>query len=229
MPFPLTHLLVADEILARDPRSEADAAQFLLGSLAPDAVHYRKNLPADMGGIGPIKKITHLCPVSDERWGLVTDNSGWIKCVNDFAKSHTGPLAEGYAIHVLADLYNNMTIWHNFRTQHPLEAAKGYKSDFYTDLRNLDARLFLDSGQQIKKIFHLLAKAKACNMPGLVTAEEIEAIKENILFEQYKASLPTPSCEYTFVTYEETLDFIQKAADFVEEILYGKIHQGVSQ
>ena len=229
MPFPLTHLLVADKLLNRRPRLEADAAQFILGSIAPDAVHYRKDISNDMGGIGPIKKITHLCPINDEPWGYVADNAGWVECIKNFVKSHIGPLAEGYAAHVLTDLYNNKTMWYNFRTRHSQEAAKGYKSGIYGDFRNLDARLFLDSGLQVKNIFHLLANAEACDMQGLVTAEEIEAIKNNILFEQYKTHLPNPSREYTFVTYEETLDFIQKAADFVEEILYGSIQQEVSQ
>jgi len=218
MPFPLTHLLVANEILTRHPRSDADAAQFLLGSLAPDAVHYRKDISNEMGGIGPMKKITHLCPVSDERWGFVTDNDGWMECINAFTKAHSGPLAEGYAAHVITDLCNNMTLWTNFRSRHPQEAAKGYQSGYYWDLQNIDIRLFLDLQPQVKKIFSLLAKAKASDVPGLVTAEEIHAIRENILYKQYKHPLPTPSREYAFVTYEDTSNFIQNAADFVMTI-----------
>jgi len=217
MPFPLTHLLIADELLTRNPRPSSEAALFILGSIAPDAVHYRKSLPGDMGGIGPSKKITHLCPVSDERWGAVTDNEGWINCVKTFAKSHTGPFAEGYATHVLTDICNNMTAWNSFRTNYPQEAAKGYTSDYYRDLHNIDTRLFLDRKEQAARVFGLLAKAKACDISGLVSTEELCAIQENILFEQYKAPIQTPSHEYTFVTYDETMDWIQQAADFVEE------------
>lgn len=220
MPFPLTHLLVADELLTRNPRPDEDSALFILGSLAPDAVHYRKTLPNsnDMSGIGPMKKITHLCPISDEPWGKVTDNEGWIKSVKIFAKNNPGPLAEGYAVHALTDIYNNMTMWASFRTNHPQEAAKGYKSDYYRDLRNIDARLSIELKPQITKIFRILAEAKAHGMPGLVSADEIHSIQENILTEHI-AKLPTPNHDYTFVTYDETLDFIQKAADFVTKEL----------
>jgi len=216
MPFPLTHLLIADELLARRPRPPEDAAQFILGSIAPDAVHYRKNLPSDMSGIGPIKKITHLCPVSEERWGYVTDNDGWLECIRAFVKAHPGSLAEGYTAHVLADLFNNMTMWRNFRAWHPKEAAKGYRSGYYQDLRNIDFRLYQTLTTQINQIWSLLAKAKAHDMPDLVSEDEINAIRENILYVHYRPPLHRPSQKYSFVTYEKYLKFIQNAADFVE-------------
>jgi len=213
MAFPLTHLLVAYEIIARYPRQDADAALLLLGSIAPDAVHYREGfIGGSMSNIGNAKKITHLCPVSDEKWGAVTDNDGWINKVKAFAKSHKGPLAEGYAIHVLTDIYNNITLWENFRTQHPKEAAKGYKSGYYQDLREIDLRLY-QSKVKNSQIEPLLAKAVASEMPGLVTAEEIIAIQNNLLCKNYEN--PTPGYMYRFISYDETLRFIQDTADFI--------------
>jgi len=219
MAFPLTHLLVANELLRRTPLSSADAAQFLLGSLAPDAVHYRKDIPADMGGIGPMKKVSHLCPVSEEPWGKVTANDEWIASIKEYSKNNKTPIGEGYAVHCLTDLCNNITLWSDFRKRYPLECAKGYNSGYYQDLNNIDVRLFLDLGQQFVEIFGLLEKAKACDMPGLVSAEEMDAIRKNILYVQYKAPLATPSHEYAYVTYDQTLDFIQDAANLVQEVL----------
>ncbi|MCL2571198.1 MAG: hypothetical protein FWE11_02245 [Defluviitaleaceae bacterium] len=216
MPFPLTHLLVADELLKRRPKTEAGV--FLLGSIAPDAVHYRKNASTEQEGLGPTKKITHLCPVSDEKWGYVTDNEGWIESIRAFnQKTHHHPLYKGYAAHCLTDLYNNMTLWTIFRTNHPKEAAKGYKSDYYKDLNNIDQRLFKD--METDHIWDQLKKSTPQDMPGLVTAQEIHDIRDNILYEQYKTPDENPNQDYHFLTYEESLGFIQKAADFIEEIL----------
>jgi len=211
MAFPLTHLLVSDELLTRKPRCETEAAQFLLGSLAPDAVHYRENII-----LGPTKKISHLCPVSDEPWGKVTANDEWAEIVIAFARSNPDSLAQGYATHCLTDIFTNKTLWMKFRTQHPQEWEKGYKSGYYQDLRNIDARLFLEIKPDI---FSLLAKAKATDIPGLVSADEIQAIQHNILYVQYKVPPAAPCREYFYVTYDETMDLIQKAADFVEENL----------
>ena len=238
MAFPITHLLVADALLSRYPRTDTDAAQFLLGALAPDAIHYRKDFAgAEMKNIGAAKKITHLCPVSDERWGEVTDNEGWIECIKEFAHTHTGSQtgrgainsqenssaayaqAEGYVVHALTDCYNNMTLWDRFRTQHPAEAAKGYASGYYRDLQEIDLRLYLAyvAGSKIER---LLAMAEPCDMPGLVSAGEIRAIRDNILCENYKGRVPLDGYEYSFVTYDEALDYIAKTADFIDGLQY---------
>ena len=209
MAFPITHLLVADALLGNRP--DQDAPQFLLGALAPDAVHYRRGLAgAAMKNIGPAKKVTHLCPVSDEPWGAVTDNGGWVQNVKAWLQNNHGPLAEGYAIHVLTDIRNNMTLWERFRTMHPEEAAKGYGSDYYRDLQDIDLRLYL-SYVKGKKIEKLLAMAKPCDIPGLVSAGELCAIRDNILYENYKDRTPDAAHEYRFVTYGEALVFVADA------------------
>jgi len=216
MSFPITHILVADGLLTRNPRSDADAAQFLLGAIAPDAVHYREGLVgASQVDIGATKKIAHLCPVSDRRWGAETDNEGWIACAKAWARDNTGPLAEGYVIHVMTDIYTNMSIWGRFRTQHPDEAAKGYASDYYRDLPEIDLKLYQEYVQG-SRAEQLLAAAKAYDMPGLVSAQEICAIRDNLLYENYKGRTPTPGYEYKFVTYNETLNFISEAVTAIE-------------
>ena len=240
MAFPITHLLVANTLLDRHPRPDTDAAQFLLGVLAPDAIHYREGFAgAEMKNIGAAKKVTHLCPVSDERWGAVTDNEGWIQCIEEFLRTYTNsqlgdnvtkkgstmpmlangsnPLIEGYAVHNLTDCYNNMTLWYSFRSKHPAEAAKGYASGYYRDLQEIDIRLYLAyvAGSKIER---LLAMAQPFDMPGLVSAKEIRAIRDNILYENYKGRIPLDSHKYTFVTCDDTLDYIVKTADFIDEL-----------
>jgi len=264
MSFPLTHLLIADELLTRinhtneAPKNQSsknqapqhifqsqiiDAPSFLLGAIAPDAIHYRKTLPTDQGGIGPAKKITHLCPISNEPWGQVTDNDGWVNCVKSFVQSkatsqatsktanddasdsaiqttnNTPALIQGYATHVLTDLYNNKTLWHRFRSKHPQEAAKGYASGYYQDLTNIDIHLYQQL-PQVSQIWSQLAKAIPQEMPGLVSEEEIIALQKNILYDNYKPPLPTSSQNYAYVTFEESIAWIQEAADFVQEVLF---------
>ncbi|MDR0271692.1 MAG: zinc dependent phospholipase C family protein, partial [Clostridiales bacterium] len=129
MPFPLTHLCVAWHIIEKS--GSKNAAQFILGSIAPDAVHHREEFINGYNpSIGAEKKITHLCPISDERWGHVTDNEGWEERVKKFLREHANnAFAAGYAAHVLTDICNNKTLWYNFRTNFPQEAVKGYTSE----------------------------------------------------------------------------------------------------
>ncbi|MCL1787496.1 MAG: hypothetical protein FWG38_05880 [Defluviitaleaceae bacterium] len=219
MAFPLTHLCVAYNVLTQLP--SPDPAQFILGSIAPDAVHFRGEfLNATIGNIGATKKVTHLCPVSDEKWGQVTDNDGWVDCVKAFLRQHPrDAFASGYAVHVLTDIYNNLTLWREFITKHPAEAAKGYTSDYYRDLRCIDFRIynaFFKSGD----LRALLAGATPQEIPGLVAADELAKIQHNLLHVQYvdvPEDVDTGGCFY--LTYEQTLQFIQNAADFCVRVI----------
>ncbi|MCL2224759.1 MAG: hypothetical protein FWB96_07320 [Defluviitaleaceae bacterium] len=216
MAFPLTHLCVAWKIIEARGMEGQSAAQFILGSIAPDAIHYRAEFQgAAMSNIGPAKKITHLCPVSDERWGQVTDNDGWVECVKEFLRENPdNPFAEGYAVHVLTDIYNNKTLWDNFRTNHPEEAAKGYTSDYYKDLRNLDTRLFLEF-HGISEILALLEKAIPEEIAGIIFASETHAIQQNLLHEHFQNAKSAPLVKiYRFLSWDDVLNFIQSAADF---------------
>ncbi|MCL2217671.1 MAG: hypothetical protein FWB91_11725 [Defluviitaleaceae bacterium] len=220
MAFPFTHLNVAFRVLKSRPLSETDAAQFLLGSVAPDAIHYRAEfLGAEMAKIGAAKKITHLCPVSNERWGEVTDNDGWINCVKNFLASNPGPLSAGYAVHVLTDIQNNRTLWHSFRTNYPEEAAKGYTSRYYDDLRAIEMHLYKRLTES-PHIMRLLAKGVPDKIPGLTLKEELRAIQNNLLHEHFKtAASSSYTYEYSFISPDDMLTFIDDAVSFSAEIL----------
>jgi predicted nuclease of restriction endonuclease-like (RecB) superfamily len=70
----------------------------------------------------------------------------------------------------------------------------------------------------------LLSKSNAADISGLVSAEEVYAIAQNIQHEQY---VNTPKTRphtaapyvYKFVSYKDTLEFLQSAAEFCVKIL----------
>jgi len=222
MPFPLTHLCVAWNVLESHPLP--NPAQFLLGAIAPDAIHFRAEFQgAAMSNIGAAKKITHLCPVSDEKWGRVTDNIGWVTCVKEFIKNHGGdPFIKGYAAHVITDIHNNRTMWNNFRTNHPAEAAKGYTSEYYTDLKKINVRLHHEF-PAVSEIMELLERAVPVGIEGLVTAGEVLAIRESLLAEHRDVAGVVGVTEgdggYSFVSYGDTVEFVGSAVGEVLGVL----------
>lgn len=227
MAFPLTHLLVAKSLLEIVSLPGIDSDLFLLGSIAPDGVHYRKGfVSAGMGNIGAQKKITHLCPVSNERWGQVTDNEGWEACVSHFLRENPNDsLCTGYAVHILTDIYNNTGIWDNFRTKHPEEAAKGYASDYYRDLKNIDIQLYFKLYKP-GGIEDSLRSATARDLPGLVTAEEIHAIRDSLLYDQYSNVIMPTEKSYGYLTYGDVLAFIKDAAAYCAKVLSTSVPKG---
>ena len=222
MAFPLTHLLVAQNMMKT--HGLINEADFLLGSIAPDAVHFRKSfVGAGMSEIGLAKKISHLCPVSDEKWGSVTDNEGWITCVKNFLlEQEKSPFRLGFATHVLTDIYNNKTIWDRFRINHPLEAKKGYKSSYYDDLKHIDA-ILRDNRVVTVEICEKLEMAKPHSVGSLVSTDEVEAIKQSIIGEYGNVTQTSNFDKYhrtKFVSYDEMLIFIKEAALFSSAIVF---------
>ena len=218
MAFPLAHLCVGYEVLKKLELEESDKSMFILANLAPDALHMRSEFKnTDMKNIGAYKKITHICPVSDERWGNVTDNDGWLKKIRLFRQENLNTFGFGYTVHVITDWLSNSDIWDEFRRNNPDEFIKGYKSGYYDDMVELDMRLYTDN-PNIKLALDVLKPAEIKNdfyWKGdlLARADEVMTIKDNILYEHYK---PTKNVDYKykFVTYERILEFISKAAEF---------------
>ncbi|MCL2047786.1 MAG: zinc dependent phospholipase C family protein [Defluviitaleaceae bacterium] len=227
MPFPLTHLYVAWQVLHPRQRNNSfgdvlakNEPQFLLGAIAPDAVHYREQFKtAGMSNIGPAKKRTHLCPISGEKWGQVTDNKGWLACVKNFLDEHKNePFARGYAAHVITDIHNNQSIWHNFRKNHPEEAGKGYESEYYADMRSIDTRMYNEL-PQVAEIMDILKKSTPPDLAPFAYKDEINAIKASILDDYNKKLLAPYTKQYTFVSYDDMLNFIDEAVKICIERL----------
>ena len=228
MSFPITHLRVADLVAQRMQLDNTQTAALLLGALAPDGVHYRARFAkATQSGIGAAKKLSHLCPPGNERWGQVTDNVGWVAEATRIHRGwqHDGAdyLAMGYIVHVLTDIYNNKTIWHNFRTQYPLEAMKGYAGDYYTEVAALDIALYHEA--ETERIMRLLPQAEVRDFAGRVAANEIDAVRAGLYAQQNRnltvyvgSSVPDVSA-HTFVTQHQMERFITDATDFVAKIV----------
>ena len=220
MAYPFTHLIVAIKMM--EHHEIQDTADFILGSIAPDAVHYRNGLvDASMTDIGKTKKISHLCPVSNEAWGACTDNEGWTNCVKIFLEKKSA-FRMGYATHVLTDIYNNKTIWNNFRNNYPDEAKKGYKSVYYDDLRHIDM-LLKNNKDFTETICEKLIISNPVSIEGLVNANEVDAIKQNMLYEISGLSQNSNSnkkYETKIVSYDEMLIFIEEAALFSASIVF---------
>jgi len=228
MSFPITHLRVAHRVALALKLDDDDTSALLLGALAPDGVHYRPRFNhATQSGIGMAKKLSHLCPPGNEPWGRVTDNDGWVA---EALRLHriwqcydaVDYLALGYIVHVLTDIYNNMTIWHDYRTTFPMEAAKGYDSAYYAELSALDVHLFHDA--ETEAIMRLLPIAEARDFSGRVAADEIEDVRaglfsaeQNGKFTVYVGSTASDVSAHTFVSLAQINQFIADATDFIVE------------
>lgn len=211
MPFHMTHLLIAKNIHELLPGTITDLPQFYLGNVAPDAVHNRADYKADY------KKASHLC-VGDAPWGMVTNNDEWtesvLKYLHDNINSDNHDFIFGYCCHILSDIYNNIAVWTPFRLKFPEELEKGYSGLYHQESRKVDIELALKKETRDNFWLHL-EKAKPLNLDGIVFAEEMEKLKENILHNWYKDIEHPDLSANKLVTLESTMSFIKDAAHYI--------------
>jgi len=214
MPFAMTHLIIADRLYGIFGQHIDDQPQFMLGSVAPDAVHNRAEYVSDF------KKASHLC-VGDEKWGYLTNTGEWTANVVRFAREHIGSgdkdFILGYCAHILSDIYNNMTEWIPFKARFPDEAAKGYGNAHHQDSNRIDIELSLTHGDR-DRFRQDLSLSKGVDLPGVIYSSEIEKQKDNILNVWYAGKERPDLSANRIVTYESMMKFIDGAVGFIEPV-----------
>jgi hypothetical protein len=206
MPFPMVHLSIARNILSAAHHIEKPC-QFMLGSIAPDSVHFRWDFDGDM------KKVSHLV-VGDERWGWVTDNTGWKENALTFLDLMRGfedpDFILGYCAHVLADIKHNIEIWTPFRLEHQHELESGQGSALHREAVEVDFELYRTCPER-PEIGALLERARAVDIPGIVRSKDIEKAKSHLLHRQYLNRKPVDTSAYKYVTVKSMTDFVAAA------------------
>jgi hypothetical protein len=218
----MTHLCIAADVLRRCPGVVRDVPAYYLGSLAPDAVHFRP------GFIPAYKAVSHLCP-DGETWGKAENlDAWWDKVLSYYRKSEQTDFLRGYCVHILSDICNVPAFWIPFR-QNVLDGTATDYDHIYEDTRykeyrrehvEADIRLYHTFPQR-EDVWAQLEKARGVELPGLVAAEEVESIRENILYRQYAHSQPATSATSVYVTDENTRAFLTKSAKAIAAALFG--------
>ena len=221
MPFSMIHLSVAKKINDKINIAE-DLPQFLLGSLAPDSVHFRENYHSVM------KMKSHLHP-GKKPWGINEDEDvdEWLNYVlarikNDDNHS-CNDFYRGFIVHILTDIYNtrNQAIpymkW--LLTQEDKENAQmeGRRLFFTQCIQN---NLALYKTLPCKnEIWILLEKSAGEAINNIIEAQEVEKFKEFILDDLRKEddSLGDFPAYYSL---DKNLCFIRSAADEIIHLLH---------
>lgn len=215
MPFAMTHLYIAYNILSNTQQIKKPC-DFMLGAIAPDSIHFRENYNSD------IKKKSHLC-VGDEKWGRVTNNQEWLKNVLSFLQENKNTekvdFIYGYCSHILADIQNNIKIWTPFLLENKENLEKGMGSIYHEESYAMDYTLYLLNPNQ-KKIWEMLENATGYDIPNVVCGDEINKMKQDILYSQFlnRESVDVSSNKY--VTLYGIQEFISVESKYIKNLLY---------
>ena len=212
MAFTMTHLIISKNISEIFASHIESLPQFYLGSIAPDAAHQRANYISDY------KKASHLI-TSDEIWGMITDYDGWQNNIvaflnkNKYTEQHDFII--GYCCHILVDVYNAINVWTPFKLKYADELKEiNYGNKHHQECNKLDIELALTYEGRNEFWLHL-SNSRSIDLPDIIYAAEIEKQKNVILNSWYKGKERQDISSNKIRTYENELDFIKNATEFV--------------
>lgn len=207
MPLPLVHLAIAVDLATHYPL--AGEAAFLLGSLAPDAIHMRPNTTRSD------KNRTHLLTTNHSE----TPDTDYAAALDQFfvpAWQQADPFLQGYAAHLLADRRWVQTIMPHFRAVRPpeLSNADGVKL-YYHEVDQIDLMLYRQMPWRTE-IWERLATATAQPVADLLTAAEVAGWQQRT-FAWFAEREHTAEIQPRYITYERVSEFIHEAATTIAE------------
>ena len=220
MPYPMTHLLIAKKVSEKSEKVK-DRGSFMLGALAPDSVHMRKEYNSE------VKKKTHLC-AGDEKWGQVTKNDEWQKNIICFlernSKSSNIDFYLGYAIHVLTDMLWNIEFWSPFRF---------YCIENYGEFRACDEKrwrqecilldYFLYKENEDYTIWSDFGNGSLEDIPDMIYEEDIVQLKDQMINKQYKNKDFNDCSKNKLIRLDAKLKFIEESNAYITNILSDKV------
>ena len=212
MPGPFIHLAVARELATG---KNLDLPQFYFGSIAPDAIHAFGNAPR------PRKVLSHLLHKDEQMHESdnVKNREKVIAFLEDHRNSENMDFFLGYAVHILTDHQWAMTVYLRFldaytRDKEPL---LGCDEAFYNDLNGLSYALYKES-QWRTDTESALANSTGIDVPGLVTADEVNEWKRRSLiwFVGAEDGIKYPP---KYITLSDVRTFISESVDQISKIL----------
>ncbi len=185
MSLQMIHMEIAYRLLEYLPQIE-HPAEFILGSVAPDAVHMNPHYDVSS------KVKSHLFK-NCGMWGDTLDYEQWLSNIEAYLEQITAAQEEparrdfelGICTHCLTDRWNDIRIWRKAQSEFlPAMPFEAFREAFYREQRSIDNWLYQNS-ENTAQIRKLLADAESFVIEELVDGEEIESLRKHLLTVQY--------------------------------------------
>lgn len=218
MSFQMIHMEIAYRLLQYLPQVK-HPAEFVLGSVAPDAVHMAASFDLN-------RKINSHLFVECGPWGDTQDSERWKRNINAFFEKAVAAEPEparrdfalGICVHCLTDRLNDIRIWKKAQSIYlQAMAFEEFKEVYYREYRNIDWWLYQNS-ENAAAIRELLTDAASFAIEGLTDREELERQREHLLYEQYNVEKVDLTMN-RFLTAERIEDFMTYVTDNIRETL----------
>ena len=221
MSWPMSHLYIAQNILSTGKINVKNISQYYLGTIAPDAIHFRDNYDRSQ------KRVSHLYEKIDKsnidnyvkEWELNTINFFNNNCTKD-----NFDFILGYCLHLMADIYMYKHVWKPF-----IELFKDRNDINYHDIYNkenlaVDFDIFKNQDYK-QKLFMVIKESQEIDFCGLITKNDLNGIKNNILNVQYNEKIFRNSKENKYVLLEKSMEINDKIIEYTKEQFIDRVEK----
>ena len=210
----MIHMEIAYRLLEQIPQIE-NAAEFIMGSVAPDSVHMHPEYEVSM-------KIRSHMFEGCGKWSDTQDYQRWERNISSIFRKYCDEKEQidyrdfviGLCVHCLTDYWNDIKIWRKLQKEYiPPMKLEEFRDAYYPEAQGIDKWLYQNS-KNTEVIRAMISSAKAFDVDGLVDKELVEKQRSHLLNVQYDVDIVDIS-KYQFLSADIIADFIEFA---VEEI-----------
>lgn len=158
---------------------------FVLGSIAPDAVHFCDSYQVGM------KEASHLWNCGPQ-WGITTDSESWkeniLRWWKKQEKGEGRDFAAGYCAHIWTDWLYDIYIWGPLHKAYmnDREDREEWYLRYRKEVHSLDQWLNQTSAET-QAIWAMLGEARSHSIKGCIESKDVEKQRLSILTEQFPA------------------------------------------
>ena len=204
MPPPMVHLAIAVEMYGVDHNSD-----FLLGNIAPDAIHMRPNTERKD------KLKVHLADLPKQRYERARQLFTQYRADNHGSKEIG--FADGYITHLLTDFLWQERVIKLFYEQVPPSLTHHERRKlYYQETDGNDFNLYHQMPWR-EAVWTKLSETTPLDFGPFLTSDEISKWRDRVL--KWFEDIEELKIEPIFVSYEKTLNFINQASSETKSVL----------
>lgn len=218
MAYTMAHILAAEKVLGNGI-SVRDYPTYILGAIAPDAVH------ADPDFTTGLKERSHLFAFG-LRWGEIGDEEEagrWLGSIKKYYMENRDRYHRdfllGYVVHLLVDVYHSLHFYAPFIQSirgGRREAIEQFKRESYA------VNAYLLSLYSVEKdLRSVLCAGEAVGLEGVIKKEQIERRIDQLFEVEFQGWDISHIDGHGICRVEDTERLIQGAAEYVKEVLAG--------
>ena len=216
MAYTMTHILIAEKVLEYFD-CPIDYATYIVGSIAPDAVHANPNYSPEL------KEKSHLF-ADGLKWGEVASEKEydeWLDSIKEFYFNnyfkYDRDFFLGYIVHVLTDICSNSEIYAPFYKSLAQDEIAEKKKQFSYESYCVNYYLFREYSKD-KRLVDTLKKGRSYSIPNIYDDSIFEnRINQLFDFEFKKWDIDTIE-KNSICTIENTIALIEKAPIVIKKI-----------